>query len=146
MTSFSWNNAESVLIVEDREVVRELTREVLEASEFGVVAVAGGREALDAVAASDPFDLLLTDVVMPQMSGPELAVKLRAKHPALPVLYMSGYTDDVLSAHELEQDGTAFLRKPFANGELIAAVRALLDDQPRASAAFANAKGSVLMP
>ncbi len=137
------HNAERVLIVEDREVVRELTRDVLEASGFDVVAVVGGREALETVAASEPFDLLLTDVVMPEMSGPELAVKLRAKHPALPVLYMSGYTDDVLSAHELEQDGTAFLRKPFANNELIAAARALLDDQPWASAAFANAKSSV---
>ena len=122
-------NSERVLVVEDRDVVRDLAREVLEAGGFDVVAVAGGREALAAATASEPFDLLLTDVVMPEMSGPELAVKLRVKQPELPVLYMSGYTDDVLSTHELSQDATAFLRKPFGNAELITAARALLDAQ-----------------
>ena len=135
-------NAERVLVVEDRDVVRDLARDVLEASGFDVVAVAGGREALEEVASGEPFDLLLTDVVMPEMSGPELAVKLRVKHPGLPVLYMSGYTDDVLSAHELSQDATAFLRKPFGNAELITAARALLDGQPWATAASADAKRS----
>jgi two-component system cell cycle sensor histidine kinase/response regulator CckA len=135
--------AERVLVVEDRDVVRDLARDVLEASGFVVVAVPGGREALEEVATGEPFDLLLTDVVMPEMSGPELAVKLRVRQPGLPVLYMSGYTDDVLSAHELAQDATAFLRKPFGNAELIAAVRALLDAQPWAPAALANAKSSL---
>jgi PAS domain S-box-containing protein len=135
-------NAERVLVVEDRDVVRELARDVLEASGFHVVAVPGGREALEEAAAGEPFDLLLTDVVMPEMSGPELAVKLRVKQPRLPVLYMSGYTDDVLSAHELSQEATAFLRKPFGNAELIAAARTLLDAQPWAPAALANAKSS----
>jgi PAS domain S-box-containing protein len=119
--------AERVLVVEDRDIVRHLTRDLLESSGFDVIAVAGGGEALEAVAASEPFDLLLTDVVMPEMSGPELAQRLRAGRPALPVLYMSGYTDDVLDAHELSQEATAFLRKPFGNAELIAAVRGILD-------------------
>jgi PAS domain S-box-containing protein len=135
-------NAERVLVVEDRDVVRELARDVLESSGFDVVAVAGGREALEEVASGEPFDLVLTDVVMPEMSGPDLAVKLRAKRPGLPVLYMSGYTDDVLSAHELAQEATAFLRKPFGNAELIAAARTLLDAQPWAPAALWSAKGS----
>jgi PAS domain S-box-containing protein len=124
------SNAERVLVVEDRDVVRDLTRDVLEASGFEVSAVPGGREALVAVAASEPFDLLLTDVVMPEMSGPELAMQLRAQNARLPVLYMSGYTDDVLSADELSQEATAFLRKPFGNAELVTAARALLDAQP----------------
>jgi two-component system cell cycle sensor histidine kinase/response regulator CckA len=135
-------NAGRVLVVEDRDVVRELARDVLESSGFEVVAVAGGREALEEVASGEPFDLLLTDVVMPEMSGPELAVKLRAKCPGLPVLYMSGYTDDVLSAHELSQEATTFLRKPFGNAELINAARTLLDGQPWPPAALANAKSS----
>jgi two-component system cell cycle sensor histidine kinase/response regulator CckA len=135
-------NGERVLVVEDRDVVRDLARDVLEASGFVVVAVPGGREALEVVKAGEPFDLLLTDVVMPEMSGPELAVKLRAQHPRLPVLYMSGYTDDVLSTHELSQAATAFLRKPFGNAELITAARALLDAQPWAPAALAKAKSS----
>jgi CheY-like chemotaxis protein len=136
-------NGERVLVVEDRDVVRDLARDVLEASGFDVVAVPGGREALAVVEAGEPFDLLLTDVVMPEMSGPELAVKLRTQYPHLAVLYMSGYTDDVLSAHELSQDATAFLRKPFGNAELVTAARALLDGQPWAPAALANAKSSL---
>jgi CheY-like chemotaxis protein/anti-sigma regulatory factor (Ser/Thr protein kinase) len=139
-------NAERVLVVEDRDVVRELARDVLASVGFDVVAVPGGREAIEAVAAAEPFDLLLTDVVMPEMSGPELAVRLRVDRPTLPVLYMSGYTDDVLSAHELSQESTAFLRKPFGNGELIDAARALLDAQPWAPAALANAKSSAPSP
>jgi PAS domain S-box-containing protein len=135
-------SAERVLVVEDRDVVRDLARDVLEASGFDVVAVAGGHEALEEFATGRPFDLLLTDVVMPEMSGPQLAVKLRVKRPELPVLYMSGYTDDVLSAHELSRDATAFLRKPFGNSELVSAARALLDRQPWAPAALANAASS----
>jgi two-component system, cell cycle sensor histidine kinase and response regulator CckA len=125
--------AERVLVAEDRDVVRNLARDLLESSGFDVVAVPGGREALDAAAAGEPFDLLLTDVVMPEMSGPELAQRLRADRPALPVLYMSGYTDDVLDAHDLSQDATAFLRKPFGNAELIAAVRGVLDAERSAA-------------
>jgi two-component system, cell cycle sensor histidine kinase and response regulator CckA len=134
-------NAERVLVVEDRDVVRDLTRDVLEASGFDVVAVPGGREALEEAASGEPFDLLLTDVVMPEMSGPELAMRLRAQRPRLPVLYMSGYTDDVLSAHELSQDATAFLRKPFGNAELVTAARTLLDAQPWPTA-LAKARSS----
>jgi two-component system, cell cycle sensor histidine kinase and response regulator CckA len=108
----------------------------------GVCAFAGAHRPLRPPATGEPFELLLTDVVMPEMSGPELAVKLRVMHPDLPVLYMSGYTDDVLSAHELSQDATAFLRKPFGNAELITAARALLDAQPWAPDALAKAKSS----
>ena len=129
-----------VLVAEDREVVRELARDVLTDAGYDVVAVAGGREALEEATAGAAFELLLTDVVMPEMSGPELATKLRTRFPSLPVLYMSGYTDDVLSAHELAQDATAFLRKPFANGELVAAVRGLLDDRSPAGAVLRTAE------
>jgi PAS domain S-box-containing protein len=125
--------AERVLVVEDRDVVRDLACALLESSGFAVTAVAGGNEALAAVDAGQPFDLLLTDVVMPEMSGPELAGQLRADRPELPVVYMSGYTDDVLGDDELEQEGTSFLRKPFGSAELIGAVRGALDD-PRAAA------------
>ena len=140
------SDAERVLVVEDRDVVRDLTRDVLEASGFSVVAVPGGREALEAAASSEPFDLLVTDVVMPEMSGPEVAMKLRARHPELPVLYMSGYTDDVLNAHELSQDATAFLRKPFGNAELVTAARALLDSRHWEPVALATAKRSESAP
>jgi CheY-like chemotaxis protein len=64
---------------------------------------------------------------MPEMSGPELARRLRTAQPELPVLYMSGYTDDVLDAAELAAARTGLIRKPFANGDLVAAVRTALD-------------------
>ncbi len=119
--------AERVLVVEDREVVRNLTRDVLRSAGFAVTALAEGGDALASIAAGETFDVVLTDVVMPEMSGPELVRALRANHAALPVVYMSGYTDDVLGSAELAEDGTAFLRKPFGNKELIAAVRGVLD-------------------
>jgi len=116
-----------VLLVEDREIVRELTSEVLRAVGFEVEPVASGREALQLAASAEPFDVVLTDVVMPEMSGPELAERLRAGHPALRVVYMSGYTDDVLDVSDLADPCTTFIRKPFQNADLVAAVRDSLE-------------------
>jgi CheY-like chemotaxis protein len=118
---------ERVLLVEDREVVRNLVRDVLTAAGFEVATASGGDEALAIVERAERFDLLLTDVVMPGMSGPELASLLRDRFAGLPVLYMSGYTDDVLRASALAEPSTAFLRKPFANADLVSEVRAMLD-------------------
>jgi two-component system, cell cycle sensor histidine kinase and response regulator CckA len=116
--------AKNVLVVEDRAVVRELIRDVLAAAGFAAVTAAGGAEALT-IAAAEHFDLLLTDVVMPKMSGPELARALRTRFAGLPVIYMSGYTDDVLDARALAEPATGFLRKPFANADLVAEVQKL---------------------
>ncbi len=113
-----------VLVVEDRAVVRELIRDVIDAAGFFAVTASGGAEALT-LATAEHFDLLLTDVVMPKMSGPELAHALRARFAGLPVIYMSGYTDDVLDARALAEPATGFLRKPFANADLVAEVRKL---------------------
>ena len=132
---------ERVLVVEDRDVVRQLAQDVLEASGFAVAAVSGGAEALALVASDGPFDALLTDVVMPEMSGAELAQRLRGERPDLPVVYMSGYTDDVLKSDELSRPGTAFVRKPFGNAELVTAIREVIDYWD--SAALANASSSV---
>jgi len=121
-------HAERILVVEDRQVVRDLARDVLVDAGFEVETAAGGDEALAISAASDPFDLLLSDVVMPGISGPELAERLRAAQPGLPVVFMSGYTDDVLDDEVLALPRTCFLRKPFGRRDLIAAVRRGLDD------------------
>jgi CheY-like chemotaxis protein len=124
------SRAERVLVVEDRTIVRELAHDILADAGFEVVSAGSGAEAL-AIAGAECFDLLLTDVVMPQMSGPELAVRLRGRQAGLPVLYMSGYIGDILDAGTLGEPATAFLCKPFASAELVAKTRALLDAAPR---------------
>jgi len=121
------HGVERILVVEDRGLVRNLARSVLAAAGFDVVTAAGGDEALELVQAGTEPDLLLTDVVMPGMSGAELARRLRTLQPKLPVLYMSGYTDDVLRPAELTEPRTWFLAKPFHNAELVAAARSALD-------------------
>jgi CheY-like chemotaxis protein len=111
---------------------------VLREAGFEVEAAASGDEALAVAAASAPLDLLLSDVVMPGMSGPELAHRLRGDRSGLAVLYMSGYTDDVLDASELKNPATGFIRKPFGNAALVAAVVDALG-YPCAPAALASA-------
>jgi len=117
---------ERVLVVEDREIVRDLTRSILEDAGYVVTAAPGGPEALQLAESDDGFSLIVTDVVMPDMSGVELATRLRSVYPDVRVLYMSGYTDDVLGADELRMPFTSFLRKPFGTAELTSAVRDLL--------------------
>jgi CheY-like chemotaxis protein len=128
------SRAERVLVVEDRTIVRELAHDILADAGFEVVSAGSGAEALALTANAERFDLLLTDVVMPQMSGPELAVILRGRQAGLPVLFMSGYIGDVLDASALVEPATAFLCKPFASAELVAKTRALLDAVPRTAA------------
>jgi len=125
-----------ILLVEDREIVRELTTEVLRTAGFDVDIATSGREALELAAQSEPFDLLLTDVVMAELSGPELAERLRSTDPSLAVLYMSGYTDAVLDAADLAVPGTAFIRKPFQTTQLIAIVRRQLGQSAAAREAI----------
>jgi CheY-like chemotaxis protein len=130
---------ERVLIVEDRDVVRDLTRDVLEAAGFAVHVAANGDEGL-ALASGLHFDLVVTDVVMPGLSGPELAAALRRGTPELPVLFMSGYTDDILDASALALPHTGFLRKPFSGAVLVRRVRDLLDERAPARNARSRAR------
>jgi DNA-binding NtrC family response regulator len=76
----------------------------------------------------DGIDLLLTDVVMPGMIGDDMSKVLKAKHPQMPVLYMSGYTDDAIVQHGVLDPGTNFLQKPFSPGALALKVREVLDE------------------
>jgi two-component system, cell cycle sensor histidine kinase and response regulator CckA len=106
---------------------------VLQRNGFDVVTAASGEAALDLAAVSS-FDLLLTDIVLPGMTGLDVARRLRPQCPAMQVLFMSGYTGDaVLDTAEFGGDA-AFIQKPFASKALIARVRALLTpraDDPR---------------
>jgi CheY-like chemotaxis protein len=120
--------SETILLVEDETLLRDLAQRMLEMAGYAVITAADGETALALIEASDrPVDLVLTDVVMPGMSGRELAVKLAARAAPLKVLYTSGYTEDVILRSGLADGRTHFLRKPYTMGELTRAVRNVLD-------------------
>jgi CheY-like chemotaxis protein len=119
------NGNETILIVEDAEDVRTLARRTLEERGYTVRVARNAAEALE-IAAAGNIDVLLTDIVMPQMSGPELVAQYLATWPAPLVIFMSGYADDALSRYELDP-GAVFLRKPFTPATLARTVRRALD-------------------
>jgi CheY-like chemotaxis protein len=119
---------ETILLVEDEAQLRELTRTVLTARGYSVVEAANPEEA-ERLAAEygSKIQLLLTDVIMPGISGRELAKRLAARNPAMRVLYMSGYTYNVIAQGGTLERGVAFLQKPFTPGVLVEKVREVLD-------------------
>jgi two-component system cell cycle sensor histidine kinase/response regulator CckA len=124
----SLRGSETVLVAEDEDGVRELLRKVLTEFGYTVLTARHGRDALMVAGdRSGDVDLLLTDVVMPEMSGRELAETLRGRQPDLKVLYISGYTDDEVVQRGISGREVAFMRKPFASEELVRRVRAVLD-------------------
>ncbi|MCH2659844.1 ATP-binding protein, partial [bacterium] len=120
-------SGEIILLVEDDDVVRNLARRVLGDHGYSVVEARHGEEAL---AMSElhkgPIHLLLTDVVMPKMSGRQLAQNLERLRPDIPVLYMSGYTDDTVLRYGVQENEVALLQKPFTPDALVAKVREVI--------------------
>jgi PAS domain S-box-containing protein len=130
------SGSETVLLVEDEEVVRNLVREILERNGYAVLEARNGAEALElGQSSADPIHLLVTDVVMPKMSGRDLAERLVAIHPETRVLYMSGYTDGAISEQSVLDPRTDFLLKPFTFDDLAQKVRKVLDAPPASVAA-----------
>jgi len=122
--------SETVLLAEDEESVRELVRETLEAKGYKILACENAEAALQMAAAhAGTIDLLITDLVMPGMSGRELAKRLCALRPHTRVLYLSGYTEDVLAHPGMIEPGTVFLQKPFTLQILARRVREVLRGQ-----------------
>jgi two-component system, cell cycle sensor histidine kinase and response regulator CckA len=120
--------SETILLVEDEEVVRKLTSEVLGSCGYNVIEAANGMEALRLLEGDDlKIALLMTDVVMPQMGGRELAEIVAEKLPGIKILYSSGYTDNAAFRHGLIEEGTNFIAKPFTFDQLTKKVRDLLD-------------------
>jgi two-component system, cell cycle sensor histidine kinase and response regulator CckA len=115
--------ARTVLLVEDEETVRKLVCEVLKLNGVQVIGAASGEEAIS-VCEQHPeqIDLLITDVVMPEMSGSELAERLASTHPEMKVLYMSGYTDDAIVHHGILNSEITFIQKPFTAANLVSEV------------------------
>ena len=120
--------SETILLVEDEGDLRALAREILETQGYTVLAAGDPEEALRLIAGfGGRIHLLLTDVVMPKMSGRELASRLAPARPDMKVLYMSGYTDDAIIHHGVLDPGFAFLSKPFTPGALASKVREVLE-------------------
>jgi hypothetical protein len=123
----SASGSETVLLVEDEGSLRMLAREILEANGYRVIDAGSGAEALAAAAShAGPIHALVTDVVMPGMSGPELAESLRAQRRGMAVLFMSGYTDDFLDRRGALSAGTMVLQKPFTERGLTLRLREVL--------------------
>ena len=119
--------AETILLVEDLDSVRVLVRAILARNGYHVLEAQSGEMALELAAPyAGKIHLLVTDVVMPRMTGPVLAERLRALRPELEVLFMSGYTDGAMAHHGLLEPGMEFVQKPVAPNVLLAKVREIL--------------------
>ncbi|MGH9629650.1 MAG: response regulator, partial [Bryobacteraceae bacterium] len=124
----SYGGRETVLVVEDEDGVRRVLMEMLQKQGYKVLAASGGAEAAELCKAhTGPLQLLISDVVMPRMSGHELAGRLRHLRPDLRVLFVSGYTDSGIVHEGVLDPGTAFLYKPFTPEQLGAKVREVLE-------------------
>jgi CheY-like chemotaxis protein len=107
--------SETIMLVEDDQQVRDLAQRILEKLGYSVRVAANGSEAMQSLEVDvGPVDLLVTDVIMPGMNGRELAERLGNRYPDIKVLYLSGYTDDVIARHGMLEPGTRFLQKPFS--------------------------------
>jgi hypothetical protein len=121
------SGGETVLVVEDEAAMREVTRRILDRAGYRVLAAASGREALQLVAGQrEHVDVLLTDVVMPRMQGRVLAERLRGMQPDLRVLFMSGYTQGLLSGQGVLAPGVHLIEKPFSRTALLTKLREVL--------------------
>jgi PAS domain S-box-containing protein len=130
---------ETVLLVEDQPEVRDLAREILEASGYRVLQACDAQEAvLMAERHAGAIHLLLTDVIMPRQSGRALAERLRPLRPEIQVLYMSGYTNEAIVRHGVLEPDTVFIQKPFTPAALGSKVRETLDRQRRRPASAAT--------
>jgi CheY-like chemotaxis protein len=121
------SGSETILLVEDQEQVLMLTQNVLAGCGYQVLSCGNALSALQLAGAHDgTIHLLLTDVVMPDMSGPELADRLKALRPSCKVLYMSGYSGDAIAHRGILDVGVAYLAKPFSAAQLSSKVRDVL--------------------
>jgi CheY-like chemotaxis protein len=121
------NTTATILLVEDGESVRRLASRILTRAGHTVIEAANGREALEVAARHEgEIDLILTDVVMPELNGRELVDRIRESRPGIRALYMSGYTDDEIVRRGLLSSDMAFIEKPFTSARLLERVQGVL--------------------
>ena len=119
---------ETVLVVEDEHALRAVARRMLAGFGYRVLVASSGEGALAVLKEhAEPIDLVITDVIMPGISGRELAKRLAVVRPGLRILFMSGYADDALADHGVLAADVAYLQKPFTPDELARRVREVLD-------------------
>ena len=119
---------ETILLVEDEEMVRVLAKSILEHYGYKVIVASNGEEGLNICRDSkESIDLLITDVVMPQMGGRELSEQVLDIRPETKVLFMSGYANDAIVRHGVLADNLSFIQKPFLPDTLAAKTREVLD-------------------
>ena len=119
---------EHILLVDDESLILELSKRILTDLGYSVVAHTNGADAIRSFNESEiPFDLLITDVIMPQMGGPALAKRLRTSLPELKILFVTGFTDNTLSAQDIDHKFSNLLLKPFTKADLARKARNLLD-------------------
>jgi signal transduction histidine kinase len=121
------NGSQTVLVVEDAEGLRKLATRMLQRQGYTVLGAADADEALGLFERNASIDVILTDIVMPGASGPELTRRLIEQRPALKVIYMSGYTEETIVQHGVLNPGIAFLHKPFTSDALGQKIREVLD-------------------
>ncbi|MBU1109225.1 MAG: transporter substrate-binding domain-containing protein [Candidatus Riflebacteria bacterium] len=121
------NKGETILVVEDDASILRLASKILTGLGYSVISTRSPLEAVKLAEELQTIDLLLTDVVMPEMNGRELFEELQAKRPGIRCLYMSGYTADVIAQQGILKEGIDFIGKPFSNAELSRAVRQVID-------------------
>ncbi len=133
---------ETILMVEDEDDLRQITARVLTRAGYHVLAAAGGTEAIHiAQTHPGPIELLLTDVIMPRMLGNEVAARVAQCRPGIPVLYMSGYAEPVLTENGTLPDGVTIVEKPFTSRELLDRMRAVLQQAATTSTGPASVAG-----
>jgi DNA-binding NtrC family response regulator len=123
-TTGALRGSETILLVEDEEIVRRMARMILESSGYSVLEAGDVKDALRLCYENvSKIDLMLTDVIMPGMSGRVLAERVAVLCPELPVIFMSGYTDDAIVRHGILEEDIVFLQKPFTRDSLLTKVR-----------------------
>ncbi len=123
------SGTETILVAEDEEEVRQLVRKTLQEKGYTVIAAPHGEEAVQLFNSyNGKIDLILTDVVMPKMSGRELANRIRSAHPDMNILFMSGYTDNAIVNHGILDKETNFIQKPFTPKSLLNKIRTVLEN------------------